>query len=178
MVFLIATEATLFALLLFVDLYLRSNSTRWPPKPVEDPELVLTTIRSVVLIGSSIPVALAARAFARSDQVAARRWLLVTMAMGTVFLAGHVQEYLKIWPEFTVHTDAYGSIFYTVTGLHALHLIVGLGVLMYVWVQSLRGRYDRVGEPTAATAGVLYWHFVDVVWVFVYVTLYLSVRLR
>jgi cytochrome c oxidase subunit III len=176
-VFLIATEATLFGLLLFVNFYLRANADRWPPAGVDDPELLLSGIRSLILIGSSIPVALAERAARRGDQASMRRWLTVTFLMGAVFLAGHIQEYVTLWPEFTFRSHAYGSIFYTLTGLHALHLVIGLGVLAYLVAASSTGRYEGRTEITAVGCGILYWHFVDVVWIAVYSSLYLSVTL-
>jgi heme/copper-type cytochrome/quinol oxidase subunit 3 len=174
---LIATEATLFSLLLFVNFYLRANAATWPPPGVEDPELVLSGIRSVILIGSSVPVAIAERAAKRGDEVRMRRYLIITFVMGAVFLAGHIQEYVTLWPKLTFRDSSYGSIFYTLTGLHALHLIVGLGVLAYLVVQSLRGTFEGQHHPTPVACGILYWHFVDVVWVAVYSSLYLSVTL-
>lgn len=176
-VLLICTEATLFGLLLFVNFYLRANAGQWPPKGIEDPELVKTSIRTVILLGSSLPIALGERACRRGDQRAFRRWVATAFTMGALFLAGHVQEYIELWPKFTIHTNAYGSIFYTLTGLHALHLIVGMVVLAYLYVQSSRGRYDGDPEPNSVAAGSLYWHFVDAVWVAVFTSLYLSVTL-
>ena len=177
MVLLIASEGTLFGLLLFVNFYLRANAAHWPPVGVEKPELLLSGIRSVILLGSTVPAVLAERAAHRGDQQAMRRWLALTFLMGAVFLAGHVQEYIVIWPELTYRTGAYGSIFFTLTGLHALHLTIGLGVLTYLIVQSTLGRYDEPPTATAITCGILYWHFVDAVWVAVYSSLYLSVTL-
>lgn len=174
---LIATEATLFGLLLFVNFYLRANADRWPPAGTADPELVKSGIRSVVLIASSIPIVLAERAHRRGALRAFRRWLVLALLMASVFLAGHVQEYFELWPELRPDSSAYGSIFYTLTGLHALHLMVGMAVLIYLLVQSSRGRYDGQRDPTAVASGSLYWHFVDVVWVAVYASLYLSVTL-
>lgn len=175
--FLIVTEATLFGLLLFVNFFLRSNATQWPPLGIEDPELKLSGIRSAILLGSSVPIALAERACRRRDQSAFRRWLVATFLMGSLFMVGHVQEYVMLWPKFTPSTNAYGSVFYTVTGLHALHLLIGLAVLTYLFTQSLRGRYDGQSEPSGVLAGILYWHFVDAVWVAVFSSLYLSVTL-
>jgi len=174
---LIATEATLFGLLLFVNFYLRANADAWPLGDIADPELVKSGIRSVILVGSSVPVALAERAQRRGHQRAFRRWLGVTLALAAVFLAGHVEEYVTLWSEFRPDTNAYGSVFYTITGLHALHLVVGMAVLTYLLVQSARGRYDGVPEPHGVSAGILYWHFVDAVWIAVYTSLYLSVTL-
>lgn len=176
-VFLIVTEGTLFGLLLFVNFYLRSNAASWPMDDIEDPELLLSSLRSVVLLGSSVPVVLAERAARRGDQRRFRRLLGVAFAMGALFLVGHIQEYVVLFPKFTPSTNAYGSVFYTITGLHALHLIIGMAVLAYLWYQSMRGRYDGRTDPPGIAAGTLYWHFVDAVWVAVFSSLYLSVTL-
>lgn len=171
---LIATEGTLFALLLFVALFLRANNDPWPPEGIAKPELVTSSIRSVILIGSSIPAILAERAL-RQGRI--RRFIVlvvVTISMGVVFLIGHAMEYLELSKDFTPTSHAYGSMFYSITGLHAVHLTVGLLVLAYLVVQALRGRYDTGGEHNGVRCGLLYWHFVDAVWVGVFGVLYLS----
>ncbi|HET8929018.1 MAG TPA: cytochrome c oxidase subunit 3, partial [Acidimicrobiales bacterium] len=103
--------------------------------------------------------------------------LIVTMAMGAIFLVGHALEYLKLSKELTPTSNAYGSAFYLITGLHAVHLTVGLVVLAYVLIQGFRGRYDSGGEPVGVQCGFLYWHFVDAVWIAVFSVLYLSERI-
>lgn len=177
LVVLIASEATLFGLLLFVNFYLRVNADRWPLGDFDDPELALSSIRTVILLGSSIPAMLADRAARRGDQHRFRLHVGITFAMAAIFLAGHVQEYLVMLPELSWNTNAYGSVFYTVTGLHALHLVFGMAVLIYLYVQSWRGRFDGRLDRPSVTCGILYWHFVDVVWIAVYGSLYLSVSL-
>lgn len=177
-VFLILTEGTIFGLLLFANFFLRANSGHWPQGGIEDPELVKSGIRSVLLLSSSIPVHFAEKALKQGLVGRFRRWLALTFAMGAVFMVGHVMEYVELWPKFRPSTNAYGSSFYTITGLHALHLLVGLGILTYLFVQSLKGRYDDAGEShEGVTCGILYWHFVDAVWVAVFSSLYLSVTL-
>jgi heme/copper-type cytochrome/quinol oxidase subunit 3 len=101
----------------------------------------------------------------------------IAWLMGALFLAGHVLEYIDLWSEFTPRTNAYGSLFYTITGLHALHLVVGLVMTAWVLFRALGGRYDRHRHLAVQTT-VLYWHFVDAVWIAVFSTLYLSVSLR
>lgn len=175
-VFLILTEGTVFGLLLFANFYLRANSRHWPQGGIEDPELVKSGIRSVILLSSSLPVHFAEKALEQGHVARFRWWLALTFAMGAVFMVGHVMEYVELWPTFRPSTNAYGSSFYTITGLHALHLLVGLGILFYLFVQSLRGRYDdATRDHQGVTCGILYWHFVDAVWVAVFSSLYLSV---
>ncbi len=173
---LIATEGTLFGLLLFVALYLRANADVWPPAGVEDPELLRSGIRSAILIGSSIPAFLASRALRAGRVRRFRTLIVVTVVMGTVFLLGHVREFVHLSEKFTPTSHAYGSTFYVITGLHGVHLVIGLIVLAYLWVQATRGRYDAGGEPVGVQCGLLYWHFVDAVWVGVFGVLYVSER--
>lgn len=175
----ITTEAVLFALLLFSYLQLWINSDRWPLGDIGEPELVKSGLRSVVLLASSVPVHLAAGA-ARDGRRRELRWCLVTgWTMGAVFLLGHFDEWHTTLQEFTPTTNAYGSMFYAITGLHLLHLVVGLIVVAYVWFRTFEGDpMEGGGEAEVARVenGAAYWHFVDVVWVAVYGLLYLSVR--
>lgn len=175
-VLMIVTEATLFALLLYAYNQLRIGAERWPLGDIEDPELVKSGFRTVVLLASSIPMHLADRAAERGDRSQLRWSLAVGWTMGALFLAGHVDEWTTVLREFTPATNAYGSLFYAITGLHALHLVIGLAVAAYLWLGAVG---EDVARPSAATVknGVVYWHFVDAVWIAVYGLLYLSVAL-
>jgi heme/copper-type cytochrome/quinol oxidase subunit 3 len=172
----IATEATLFALLLFSYFYLWAQSDEWPLGGIEPPKLLLVSIRSVLLVGSSIPAQLAERAMRRGDSRRFVTHLTVTVLLAAIFLAGHVQDSISDWQDFRPSTNAYGSLFYTITNLHALHLVVGVAFLLFVLVRGIQGRYgpDRLNEVEVV---VLYWHFVDVVWIAVFSSLYLAVHL-
>jgi heme/copper-type cytochrome/quinol oxidase subunit 3 len=175
MVMAILTEATLFGLLLFSYVYLRVRADRWPPEGISDPELLVTSIRSVLLIGSSVPAQLAERAFLRGERVRALGHLVLTLALAGVFLGFHLDELHTNWQEFRPSTNAYGSLFYVITNLHALHLVIGMAFLVFVIVRILQGKV-RPERHDALTVSVLYWHFVDAVWIAVFSTLYLSVR--
>lgn len=172
----IITEAVLFALLLFAYFQLRVGAEKWPLGDIADPELVKSGFRTVVLLGSTIPMHLADKAAEARNQTKLRWSLGVGWLMGAIFLAGHFDEWATLLREFTPTTNAYGSLLYTITGLHALHLIIGLVVAGYLWVGAVAGRYEH-GSTTGVKCGILYWHFVDAVWVVVYSTLYLSVSL-
>jgi cytochrome c oxidase subunit 3 len=174
---LIATEGMLFALLLFGNFYLRARSAEWPQGGISDPELPKSFVRTLILLGSTIPAVVAERAAKQGRRGQAIAGLTLTILMGTVFLLGHVDEYRTIHEEFRPSTNAYGSVFYTITNLHALHVAVGLVVLGFLLWRLLAGHF-RGGRTTPIENGILYWHFVDVVWVVVYTSLYLSVSLR
>jgi heme/copper-type cytochrome/quinol oxidase subunit 3 len=172
----IATEAMLFLLLLFAYNQLRVRADRWPLGDIAEPELVKSGFRSVVLLASSIPMHLADRAAEEGNQAKLRWSLAVGWLMGAVFLVGHFEEWAGLLHEFTPQTNAYGSLFYTITGLHALHLMIGLLIAGYLFIGAVAGRYENA-STNGVKNGILYWHFVDVVWVAVYSTLYLSVSL-
>jgi heme/copper-type cytochrome/quinol oxidase subunit 3 len=172
----IATEATLFALLLFSYFYLWAQSDEWPLGDIEPPKLLLVSIRSVLLVGSSIPAQLAERAIRRGKSRQFIAHLAVTVVLATVFLAGHVQDTIKDWKDFRPSTNAYGSLFYTIVNLHALHLVIGITFLLFLLVRGIKGRYGP-NRMTEVEVVVLYWHFVDVVWIAVFSSLYLSVHL-
>ena len=176
MVTLIATEAMVFALLLFSYFYLRAQSSAWPLGGIAKPDLFAPSIRTVLLLGSSIPVHVAERAIKRGNR---RRMLVafgIAWVMAAAFLVGHFVEYADLWDKFRPSTNAYGSLFYSITMLHAIHLIVGMTMVAYVGIRGLRGRYDE-HRHTAVQTTAMYWHFVDAVWIAVFASLYLSVAL-
>ena len=176
MVTLIATEAMVFALLLFSYFYLRAQSSSWPLGGIEKPDLFAPAIRTVLLLGSSIPVHFAERAIKRGDRRRMLGLFAVAWVMAGAFLVGHFVEYADLWDKFRPSTNAYGSLFYSITMLHAVHLIVGMTMVAYVWIRGLRGRYDERRHVAVETT-VMYWHFVDAVWIAVFASLYLSVAL-
>jgi heme/copper-type cytochrome/quinol oxidase subunit 3 len=175
MVMAIMTEATLFGLLLFSYVYLRVRADHWPPAGIKDPEIVVTSIRSVLLVGSSIPAQLAERAFLRGQRRRALFHIGLTIVLAGIFLGFHAAEFHHDWGEFRPSTNAYGSLFYVITNLHALHLVIGMAFFTFTAVRILQ-RKVRPDRHDALTVTVMYWHFVDVVWIAVFSILYLSVR--
>lgn len=172
---LIATESMIFALLLFGNFYLRAQADEWPLGGIADPELLKSGIRTAILLGTTIPVVIAERGIRRGRRGHMMWGIGVAWLMAAVFMAGHVEEYVHLFEEgVRPGTNAYTSAFYTITALHALHLTAGMGALAYVWLRGLAGHYDA-HDHDAVENTALYWHFVDVVWVFVYSSLYLSV---
>jgi cytochrome c oxidase subunit 3 len=104
---------------------------------------------------------------------ALRRWFTLTFLMGLVFVLGQANEYRVQYSEgMKISTDGYGSVFYLTTGFHGLHVIGGLFAFLIVLGRSLVGRYT----PEKATSAIVvsyYWHFVDVVWIGLYATIYI-----
>ena len=174
MVGLITTEATLFATLLVSYFYLRFQSEpEWPPDGIEPPTMELPLIMTVLLLGSSIPMHWAETGIRKNEQGRLRAGLLIAFLMAAAFLVLMGVEYAEKLPEVTATTNAYGSMFYAITGFHGTHVLVG--VLMNLWLQvrAWMGHFDdeRHGHVQNIT---LYWHFVDVVWIFILLSLYVS----
>jgi heme/copper-type cytochrome/quinol oxidase subunit 3 len=171
----IATEAMVFAGLLASYGFLRASARVWPPPGIPLPELPLNAVFSALLVGSSLPMWLGERAIKRGDVAGLRLWLLVSWFMGAAFFAHSIYDYLGL--HFGWTDNAYGSIYYTTTGLHLAHVLVALILGIGVQAKAWSNRYDERRHLTVEVFG-LYWHFVDVVWVFVFSTLFLSEHLR
>lgn len=173
MILLIATEAALFIYLLFSYFYLGSMARgAWPPSGT--PELKLALPNTLILLTSSGTMWWAESGIRAGKQGRLRIGLLVTLALGIVFLAIQLVEY-KGRP-FSPQTGAYGSLFYTITGFHGAHVALGLLMLLFVSWRALLGHFS--GERHLAVTNVSwYWHFVDLVWLAVFTSLYLSPRM-
>ncbi|RZU75320.1 cytochrome c oxidase subunit 3 [Micromonospora kangleipakensis] len=178
MVMFVATEATLFACLLGSYFYLRFQyGPQWPPDGIGAPELLKPLVMTAVLVPSSLPVIWAEHGIRHGQRWRLRSGLAATMLLGMTFLALQATEYAEKLKHFTMTTDAYGSLFYLITGFHGLHVLVGLTMIGWLLAASLRGgsfgshRHERVRNVA------IYWHFVDLVWVAILFTIYLSPRL-
>jgi heme/copper-type cytochrome/quinol oxidase subunit 3 len=174
MVVLIATEATVFLGLLGSYFYLRAGSAEWPQGGIKLPELLDISIFTVVLLGSTFPVLWAESAVERGRVGHMRVALFVAWLMGAAFLAHQIWEYAHL--DFGIRDNAYASIFLVTTGLHGLHVLAGLLISAVVQLKARLGQFTADRHLTVSVFA-LYWHFVDVVWVFVFSSLYLSVRL-
>jgi heme/copper-type cytochrome/quinol oxidase subunit 3 len=175
MVWLIATETMLFGALIASYFYLRFKSAPvWPPDGIEVPTLELPLIMSAILLSSSIPVHIAERGIKRGSQSALRFGLLGGFVLGAVFLTLQLAvEYPEKLAEFGPTTNAYGSLFFSLTGMHGLHVLIGLVLSLWTQIRAWKGAFSRTRHLTVQNF-TLYWHFVDVVWVAVLSTLYLS----
>jgi len=102
-----------------------------------------------------------------------REWFVLTYVMGAVFVAGQVFEYAELYHEgLTLQSDPYGSIFYMATGIHAMHVTGGLIAFLFVLGRTFMARRFTHEQATSAIVVSYYWHFVDVVWIGLFFTIY------
>ncbi len=175
MAMLIVTEAMVFVVLLAGYFFLRAASTEWPLAGIEAPHLELAIPMSFVLWGSSIPIFWAEASIRNGKQRPFKIGLMVSFVMGLTFLLYTLYDFHEL--HFGWRDNAYGSIFYTIVGLHALHVFIGLGMNVVVQLKAWMGRYDK-GRHASAEVFFLYWHFVDVVWLAVFPSLFISPHLH
>ena len=172
---LVASEAAFFGTLLLVYAWF-SLRPRPGPSAEADLDLVTTGVFSLFLFASSFTLWLAEVAETRQNRRGFTFWMVATLALGTVFVGGQAYEYWELYHNgVTVTVNQFASTFYLVTGFHGFHVIGGLVALTTVFVLVLAGDYRGRLSPLR-TVGV-YWHFVDVVWVFVLLTVYLLPRI-
>lgn len=166
------TEGVLFVNLLYSYFYLWSISPAWPPGDVTPPSLGFVSVRTVALLSSSLTIWLAERAIGRRRRRQVWIWTIVTVALASFFLAGHLVEFARLPTEFTWDDHAYGSLYYTILNFHGAHVAVGIVIWLFVLVRLGRGAYGPDDETQFSTAAI-YWHVVDVIWVFVFPAMYL-----
>ncbi len=174
MVLVITTEAGFFAYFLFGYFYLASMSRGpWPPNG--PPSLRLALPNTVILLVSSVAMWFGESGIRRGLQWRLRTGLAVTCALGIVFLSLQRLEYSRA--TFTPATDAYGSLFFTITAFHGAHVAAGLLMNAVVQVRAWAGHFTEQ-RHLAVSNIAMYWHFVDAVWLVVFLSLYLSPRWR
>lgn len=164
----LASELMFFAGLFAAYFTLRSINDPWPPDGTHL-ATARTAVATVVLVASSGTMHMAVVAARRGDRRSAASWLGITSLMGAVFLANLVSEYIEA--DFSIDDNAYASTFYLLTGFHGLHVLGGL-IFMGAVAAAIAGRSRAPTFETVEVCGY-YWHFVDVVWVFMFVTIYL-----
>ena len=142
------------------------------PDAIYELELPLPTLNTILLLVSSATFHRASKALHKNDADLCQRWLLITAALGFAFLASQMIEYFTL--PFGLTDNVYASTFYALTGFHGLHVTLGAIMILIVWWQS-RSPGGRVTSqnPFPLEAAELYWHFVDGIWVILFIILYL-----
>ena len=171
---LIAAETAIFTIFVAAYLYYVGKSLGGPtPREV----LRLPVLISILLWSSSVTIHLAVRALRAARLPSFTRWWFATVALGVMFLVGTGREWYRlIYHEgLTIRTNLFGTTYYALVGLHASHVIVGLAMLGTVLALALRGhvRPEHAGRAEVLS---LYWHFVDAVWVVVFLVVYVVGR--
>src|SRR5947207_166028 len=154
----------------FISSYvvLRMGSPHFGVPPEEIMGRPLATFNTFALITSSVTMVLALAAIQRDNIKAFAVYLSTTIGLGFVFLGVKAFEYHhKIHEGLTISSSLFGSFYFTLTGLHGLHVIGGLIFNFYILINGLRGKYSSSHYGRVEYAG-LYWHFVDLVWVILF----------
>lgn len=150
--------------------------------------ILLGGVNTVILILSSLTMALSVHAAQLGDRKKLCRNILATIGLGSAFLVVKAFEYAAkvshhLVPgehfhfdgEYSPHVQLFFSFYFTMTGMHAIHMIIGIGILFWLWAQARKGKYhEKYYNPVEVTG--LYWHFVDIVWIFLFPLLYLIGR--
>ena len=169
----LASESLIFLALFVGYAVFKSSAPLWLPPGVEGLEVRDPLINTVVLVSSSLVIWLAERALHRQRLGEFRAWWLLTMAMGTYFVVGQAIEWQHL--PFGLASGVFGASFYLLTGFHGLHVVTGLALMALFLVRSLRpGLVLPEGKGVMAVS--LFWHFVDVIWVVLFVLTYVWQR--
>jgi cytochrome c oxidase subunit III len=173
MLLFIISEIMLFGAFFTAYFFIRVvGHAPWPAHGDEIP-LAVAGVNSVILFSSSGTMHWALEGVRRGNRFALKAGLLTTFLLGLTFLTVQVNEYVHLG--FAPHDNAQGTIFYGLTGLHGAHVFVGLTLLAMANIRAFRGHYTPEQHRGVEVPGI-YWHFVDVMWVFVFTTLYVLSR--
>ena len=169
----LASEIMLFGAFFTAFFYVRyTNYPVYPPEPFEMP-VDSTAINTAILISSSFTMHWAIVSIKRGNRRGLTLGLIFTLIMGLAFLALQIREYKLLHLEgFTPEHGAFASVFFGLTGLHGMHVLVGAILLAIALTRTLRGHYSPEKHIGVELSGI-YWHFVDVVWVVLYTLVYL-----
>ena len=143
------------------------------PSAANSLNVMHTLAFSICLFLSSATIHMAARSFRTGDRSGVSIWLALTVALGAIFLFGQTREYLGLFAHgVTISTNLFGSTFFTLTGFHGLHVLIGLVALGALLGIAMSGRLGAI-KPSGFESVAMYWHFVDAVWVVIFTAVYL-----
>jgi cytochrome c oxidase subunit 3 len=168
----IASEAMLFGAFFTAYFFVRvvnPEAPEWPLEPFHLPVFV-AGVNTAILVTSSFTMHWALQSIKRGHRAGLKAGLVLTLVMGTAFLVTQMIEYARVG--FNPSDGAFGTIFFGLTGLHGAHVFVGLSLLTVATVRAFRGHYTPEHHHGVEIPGI-YWHFVDVMWIVVYATIYL-----
>lgn len=155
---------------LFAALFtIRAHLASWPPKGTHL-DVLQSGIFTIILVASSFTMQYAVWLIERRRRDQARTWVWISLFLGLAFVLNQVYEWTHLTTRW--YTNAYGSVFYITTGLHGLHVTLGLFAMLFLLFR-MRGSQGDPGELAAFQGVSYYWHFVDVVWIGLYSSLFL-----
>lgn len=170
----LVSETAVFGALFAHHFYSRAHFPIWPPAGAPELATRIPAIATLILMSSSFTIKWAHSALQKGKQVACQWLVLLTILLGVAFLSaqGYEWGFLKAFDQFTQKSGTFGTSFYMMTGFHGLHVSMGLIVLALTYIRLRLGHFDPHNH-FFFTASSWYWHFVDVVWIFLFGTIYL-----
>jgi cytochrome c oxidase subunit III len=167
----VSSEAFFFGALFTTYFFLRARLPDWEPIFGEKPSWEgLPLVNTVLLLASSVTMQLAVNAIKKGDRAGLRNWLIPTIVLGVLFLAGQAYEYTRLG--FLPRDGIFAGVFFTLTGFHGAHVTGGVIFNTIVFYRTLKGHFSA-RRHLAVEAASIYWHFVDVVWIGLFVTIYI-----
>ena len=168
----LSSELMFFAGLFAMYFTARARSTTGWPQPPTELNVPYALVVTIILVASSLTCQMGVFAAEQGNVYGLRRWFTITFVMGLAFVLGQANEYRNLVGEgTTISSSTYGSVFYLTTGFHGLHVIGGLVAFVFLLIRSTMGRFTPA-QATAAIVVSYYWHFVDVVWIGLFSTIY------
>jgi cytochrome c oxidase subunit III len=170
----IVSEVMLFGAFFAAYFFLRvviDPAWGWPPEGMHLP-VGIAGVNTAILVSSSFTVHYALEGIRRNNRKAMKLGLIATWLLGATFLFIQLNEYVHLG--FSVRDGSFGTVFYSLTGLHGAHVFVGLLLLTFANIRAFRGHFGPAAEDHLGVevAGI-YWHFVDVMWIIVFTTVYI-----
>jgi cytochrome c oxidase subunit III len=170
MLLFIGSEIMLFGSFFTAYFFVRVvNGYPWPP-PGEHLPVFVAGVNTCILVTSSFTMHWALQSIKRGNRAGLKAGLVLTFAMGLTFLLTQIAEYSRIG--FSPSDNAFATCFFSLTGLHGMHVFVGLMLLLFAAIRAFRGHFSPEHHHGVELPGI-YWHFVDVMWIVVYTTVYL-----
>ena len=170
MLLFIISEVMIFGAFFTAYFFIRVvGGAEWPASGTELPKLI-AGFNTAILVSSSFTIHFAQESLKRDNRLGLKVGMVATFLLGLTFLFIQINEYVHIG--FSPADSAQGSVFYGLTGLHGAHVTIGLMLLAFVTIRAFRGHYSAGGYLGMEVPGI-YWHFVDVMWIIVYFTVYI-----
>ena len=163
----LGSELMFFSSLFGMYFTLRAQNAVWTPPDVKVDAIRL--LSTSILVASSGTMQMATHRMKQGRPGSMKRWIVLTFLMGAAFLGFQAHEWLT--STFQIATNAYGSAFFTMTGFHGLHVFAGLVIMLVILGRAAAGAYSA-DEHAAVEVATYYWHFVDVVWIALFTTIF------